>query len=123
TGNHLEQQTPERPDVRSLVERFPAHLFRAHVRWRAQEPWSDCFFGYQRLWRGSVAACSVPDLRDAEVEHLDDAVRRHLDIRRLEVTMNDAPLVRGFERCGDLTRDLQRLGDAHRSARDQLRQR
>ena len=36
--------------------------------------------------------------------------------------MDDALLVRGFERLGDLPGDRQRVGERHRSARDEHRQ-
>ena len=36
--------------------------------------------------------------RKTEVEHFDDAIRPQLDVGRLEIAMDDALLVRGFER-------------------------
>src|SRR4030095_13869979 len=50
-------------------------------------------------------------LGEPEVEHLDVAVRRQLDVRGLQVAMDDPLLVRRFERLGDLTRDRERLLD------------
>ena len=41
-------------------------------------------------------------VREAEVQHLDRAVSSDLDIGGLQVAMNDALLVRGFEGLGDL---------------------
>ncbi len=41
----------------------------------------------------------------SEVEHLDRAVRPDLDVGRLQIPMDDAPLVRGLEGVGDLPRD------------------
>ena len=52
---------------------------------------------------------AVGGLGQAEVEHLDGAVRRDLDVGRLEVAMDDAAAVRGFERVGDLPGDRERL--------------
>ena len=46
-------------------------------------------------------------LRQAEVEHLHRAVGAHLDVRGLQIAMDDPLLVRGFERLGDLLRDRQ----------------
>ena len=37
SGEHLQQNDAERPDVASLVDRFPARLFRRHVRSRAED--------------------------------------------------------------------------------------
>ena len=61
-------------------------------------------------------------LREAEVEHLHRAVGAHLDVRGLQIAMDDPLLVRGFERLGDLLRDRQRLVERDRAARDALRQ-
>jgi hypothetical protein len=48
-------------------------------------------------------------LGEPEIQHFHHAVRPQLDIRRLEITVDDAVFVRGFERLGDLFRDGQRL--------------
>ena len=60
-------------------------------------------------------------LREAEVEHLHRAVGAHLDIRGLQIAMDDALLVRRFERLRDLLRDRQRLVERNRAPRDALR--
>ncbi len=69
---------------------------------------------------------------EAEVEHLHRAVRAHLDVRGLQVAVDDPLLVRGLERLRDLPGDGQcfverHLGLPRRSARsakagDALRQ-
>ena len=61
-------------------------------------------------------------LREPEVEHLHRAVGAHLDIRRLEVAVDDPLLVGRFERLRNLPRDRQRLVERDRPARDALRQ-
>ena len=61
--------------------------------------------------------------RQAEVEHLHRAVRAHLDVRWLEVAMDDPLFVRGFERLGDLLRDRQCVIERDRPLRDPVRQR
>ena len=48
-------------------------------------------------------------LRESEVQYLDRAVRTHLDVGRLQIAVDDALLMRGFERLGDLFRDGQRF--------------
>ena len=68
--------------------------------------------------RCSRASTGSERFREAEVEHLDRAVAPHLHVRRLQVAMDDALLVRGLERVGDLPRDRQRLGDRNRPAAD-----
>ena len=46
-------------------------------------------------------------LGETEVQHLHRAVRRDLDVRRLQVAMDDAALVGEVERPCDLSRDVQ----------------
>ena len=46
-----------------------------------------------------------------------------LDVRRLQIAMDDALLVRGFERFGDLLRDRQRLVERDRALRDAVGER
>ena len=62
----------------------------------------------------------VERLRQAEVEHLHGAVRRDLDVGRLQVAVDDAVLVRRFERFGDLARDAKRFVERDRSAAQPL---
>jgi len=49
--------------------------------------------------------------RQTEVQHFHAAVGAHLDVCGLEVAMDDAELVRGFESVNDLARDGERLGE------------
>ena len=65
----------------------------------------------------------IRELREPEIEDLHRTVRRDLDIRRLEISMDDPLLVRRFERLADLPRDRQRLVERHRSARDAIGER
>ena len=64
----------------------------------------------------------VDRFRQTEVEHLHRAVGADLDIRGLQIAVDDALLVRRFERLGDLLRDRQRLVERNRATRDALRQ-
>ena len=57
----------------------------------------------------ATPASGVDRLGQAEVEHLHRAVGADLDVGRLQVPMDDALLVRGLERLGNLPRDRQRL--------------
>ena len=123
---HLEQHAAERPDVRALVHRLAARLLGAHVRRRAED---------HAVTRRRGQVMSVGDVRIArrrtspfegfgqtEVEHFHRAVGAHLDVRGLQIAVDDALLVRGFERVGDLPGDRQRLSERHRPARDPLRE-
>jgi hypothetical protein len=48
-------------------------------------------------------------LGQAEVEHLHETVWSDLDVGGFEVAMDDAFVVRGLERIGNLTGDRQRF--------------
>jgi hypothetical protein len=51
----------------------------------------------------------------AEVEHLDRAVRADLDVRRLQIPVDDALVVRGLEGVGNLPADRDRVWHGHRA--------
>ena len=98
-------------------------LLRAHVRRRAQNHAGQCH-RRSRNRRGLRQRCvpvsrAWPDrldqLRQAEVEHLDQAVRPQLDVGRLQIAMDDPQFVRGLERLGDLPRNGQRLVQRNRA--------
>ena len=62
------------------------------------------------------------ELRQPEVQHFRRAVLPDLDVRRLQVAMDDAGVVRGGERHSELAGDLQRLVDRDRAQTDPVRQ-
>ena len=62
-------------------------------------------------------------LCESEVEHLHNARGRNLDVGRFQIAVNDAVLVRRFERIGDLMPDVQRLADRDRPPGDPLGER
>ncbi len=66
---------------------------------------------------------SFDRLRQSEVEHLHRAVRRELDVGRFQVAVNDAGVVRRFERLADLPRHRQRFFNGKRSLGDPVGQR
>ena len=108
---HLVEHAAERPDVRPLVDRLPARLLRAHVGRRPENhPVTRAAdAGSRRLCQIRAGGIAARRLRQAEVEDLDDAVGRDLDVGRFQIAVNDALLVRRFQRLGDLPRDRQRL--------------
>jgi hypothetical protein len=61
-------------------------------------------------------------LREAEVQHLHRAVGADLDVCRLQISVDDALFVRGFEGLGDLSGDRKRVGERDRTAGDVHRQ-
>ena len=79
----------------------------------------------------SVGECVTPaeapdgrvpleDLREAEVEELDSPVGRDLDVRGLEVAVDDPLLVRRFQGLGDLPRERERFFEWKRAGSDLL---
>ena len=108
----LEEERPEGPDVRPLVHPPAARLLGGHV---ARGPEDHSRLGarlrqrrrLRQVRRGARGRVPRVGLGQAEVEDLDLAVRRQLDVGGLEVAVDDALLVRFLERLRDLPRDLR----------------
>ena len=92
-----------------LSTAFPSGLFRRHIRGRAEN---------HALLRGGIAQrgrvreiqfglFSGKRLRQSEVQHLHLAVRSDLDVGGLEVAVDDALLMGGFEGFGNLQGQFQ----------------
>ena len=117
-GEHLVEHGAKRPDVGALVDGPTARLLRRHVRRRPED---HAHPGHRRgarqrrrlrrIVRRLARPCRLGELRQPEVQHLHGAVFPHLDVGRLQIAMDDALLVRRFERGGDLPRDRQRFVD------------
>jgi len=124
-GEHLVEHAAERPDIGPPVDHLPARLLGAHVGGRTK---NHALRRGGQAHRGRVehtrfAAGGSEHLGQPEVEHLDAAIRRQLDVRGLQVAMDDVLLVRGFDRVGDLDRQPQRLVQRQRAACDARRDR
>ena len=122
-GQHLVQDEPRRPRCRHACRRPCLAPARATCTRPCPRITPACVIAERRERRRVASARRLAvdwldRLRQAEVEHLHRAVGADLDVRRLEIAMDDALLVRRFERLGDLLRDRQRLGDGNRAARD-----
>ena len=116
---HLVEDEPERPDVRALVYRLAPRLLRRHVggraenhaahreRSRTRERW--------RVQRVRTRPAGRSRSREAEIQHLHRAVGAQLDVRGLQIAMDDPLLVRRFESLGDLPGDRQGLIDRDRA--------
>ena len=63
-----------------------------------------------------AGAAALERLGEAEVEHLHLAFGRDLDVGGLEIAVDDALVVRRFERLGNLPRDAERLDQRDRAA-------
>src|SRR5206468_3189888 len=88
-GGHLVQHGTEREQIATSVEAvFASCLFRRHV-------------GYSTHF--SLAS----QLGETEIENLYLTALSDEDVGRLDVTMNDALGMRGFERLGELNADIE----------------
>jgi hypothetical protein len=58
--------------------------------------------------------------REPEIEHLDGAVRPHLDVGRFQIAVDDAAIVRRLQGRGYLAGDAQRLVNWQRSPGDPI---
>ena len=118
----------EGPDVGSLVDGLAAGLLGRHVgRGAEDDPGSRAGVGEsgglrQLAGRPAARTAATPGLGEAEVEHLDLAVGRQLDVGGLQVAVDDAVLVRLLERLGDLLRDRDRFVHGDRAAREAFRE-
>ena len=71
----------------------------------------------------AAAGRSRGQLRQAEVQDLDETVLRHHDVLGLQVPMHDAGLMRSGQALANLRGDLQQLPDSEAPAGEQLPQR
>ena len=62
----------------------------------------------------------IERFRESKIQHLDGAVIAKLDVRGLEVAMDDALLVCRFERVRDLLRDWNRFIERNSAPRDAI---
>jgi hypothetical protein len=78
--------------------------------------------GLRERRRARVAAGSLarPGLGQAEVEDLDLALGRELDVGGLQIAVDDALVVGFLEGLGDLLRDLEGLVEGDSTARETL---
>jgi len=106
-GQHLEQQAAERPHIRSSVGSFALHLLGRHVRRRAQQRTRHGRHHRWQVRQGAVCRPRIGNFREAEIQDLDRPVGLYLDVGRLEITMDDAMVVGGLHRFGDLARNRQ----------------
>ena len=79
-----------------MIDVFAARLLRRHVLRRAER-------------RARPRQLRPRELREPEVDDLHEAVVRDDNVRRLDVPVNDLPLVRLGEALRDLNGDIERL--------------
>ena len=109
-GQELVHDDPEREEVRPAVHLLPGDLLRRHVGRRPQDG----------VALGERA--SPRDLGQPEVHHLDAPFRGALDVRALDVAVNDAVGMRLPERVQDLEGHRHDLAPGKRPRRDQFAQ-
>jgi hypothetical protein len=62
-------------------------------------------------------------LANPKIQHFDRPIGSQLDIRRLQIAVDDSQVVRDLKRFGDLRRDRQRFFDRNRALRDAIGER
>ena len=123
-GEHLEKKTAERPHVGAFVDALTARLLRAHVTRRSQNDPCD-----RRGRRRELGPCGrfgsglVVRFSEPEIENFDVALMCDLDVRRLQVAMDDPFAMRLADRFRNLFREVQELEKLQRSASDTLGER
>ena len=123
-GQHLVEDDAECKHVGAQVEVLGLGLLWRHIADRADDlsglrspvRCGEC--------RGVRALTGVDGVfRQPEIEHLDRAVRPHLDVRRFQIPVDDALRVRGCEGLGDLGGVAQRLLQGQRTSLQRVGQR
>jgi len=94
---HLEQECAQRVEIGARVHATVPYLLGGHVGHSADQCGGAADGGRLCDVRGSGHNAG-----QAEIEYLGAPTRRDDDIPRLEVTMNDALLVRRLEALGDI---------------------
>ncbi len=102
---HLEQHAAECPDVGPLIDCLAAGLLGRHISGGAED--DSRASGRNRYCRRVDTLAgrgSLPHrLCQAEVQHFHHTRWRDFDVRRFQIAMHFAFLMRCFERFGDLT--------------------
>ncbi len=111
-GRHFVEDRPQRELVGAEVERPAARLLGRHV---ADGP-HDRAGPRRRRDVGDLFILGLQELRQAEVEDLDDAVLRDHDVFGLQVAVDDPGGVRLGEPVGDLVRDVEQPLGRQRTA-------
>ena len=124
-GEHLIEHAPKRPDVGSLVDDLSTRLLRTHVGGGAEDHalTRPVHCHRRRLREVGHRSFAGHHFCQPEVEDLHSAVWCDLDVRWLEIAVDDPFLVRSIEPVRDLARDGQRLRDREWTPLKSVRQR
>ena len=112
SGCHLVQHHTERKQIRAGIQVFSRRLLGRHV---GNRPNRAAGTGEHRFGRHVSSGCRFRlrgvrrQLGQTEVQNLGLPTRRHENVCRLDVAMNDALGMRGVQRIGNLNRDLEQF--------------
>ena len=124
-GEHLIQDAAEGEHVAPVICWKSLGLLGRHVSRRAENHAG--LRGHQaqgrRVCRAGCRRRHVGRLGKTEVEHFHTAVGTDHDVGRLQIAVNDALFVCGFQGFRDLSRNLEGVVGGDRPARDPLRER
>jgi hypothetical protein len=101
-GEEFENNDAEGPNVGAAVDGLAGGLFWGHVGGGAQD---ESGFGGAEGKRAVCFVGAFDGLGEAEIENFDLATGSEKDVGGLEVSMDDALVVSGFEGFGDLDGD------------------
>jgi hypothetical protein len=110
-GEHFVDDDPQRPDVRSVIDRAAGGLLGRHV---AHGAVPDEGVGIEGVF---LSQFGQPEIEDSHVAELGDE-----DVRGLDVPMHDAVIVRACETGRDLKGDADHLVNRHGAAPDACEQ-
>src|SRR5205085_26390 len=102
--------------IAARIDVLSAGLLRAHIPRRSGYEIARAVRCATRRRNGPLLILRKRDLREAEVEHFHRAGGSELDVRRLEVAMDDPPLVCRLQRLSDLAREKECLLQGQRSS-------
>jgi hypothetical protein len=108
-GQHLIEDASDAELVRAGIDALTQELLRGHVTWRSR----------YRVFGLNVARVR---LRKAEISDFDSIFGIHYDVRRLDVTVDDAPGVRVGEAIADLSGNRNNAPDREQAGRDDFPQ-
>ena len=116
---HLEQHDAEGPDVRASIGDAAFRLLRTHVGRGAEDHAGLGHGGRRNCQRVRIRAITflAGRLRETEVQDFHHAVVADDDVGGFEVAVDDAGVMRGLERVGDLARDADGFADGKTARR------
>ena len=118
-GRQLVDQDAEREQIAARIDRLAADLLRRHVRHRAHDlPRAEIGFTVA-AWVSAGSTSERGQLGETEVQHLDAALARHHHVRRFQIAVHHALLVRGDQGVGQRDRQVEHLRQRQSAGRDE----